>query len=327
MHYLSYVYEHGSQRCNTILFHLLDERNPMIPNAVEPKILKMRIGSVDTHSSESAGSFKYVRVVKTRRNSFHSHKEVELLLVLDGGGMRKIGDSVQPFQAGELYLVGSDLVHTWYSDFENLQPIRAMVIQFLPEPLMKSLSAFPEFKGLSSLLLRAEKGLAVQGRSRKEIAQQMERIGSFAPTSPQRLSLFLGILAELCESADLMALTSNNVLSLRKGGMNEKLNLICLFIQANLTSPQTQASVAERVGMSPASFSRFFKHYMGKRYTDYINEARIDLACRALTETDREVANIASDFGFPTISHFNKTFKNLKRTTPSAYRRHNQEIN
>ena len=82
-----------------------------------------------------------------------------------------------------------------------------------------------------------------------------------------------------------------------------------------------QAAVAERVGLSPAAFSRWFKRRMGKPYTDYINEARLDLVCRAVLESDRDVSRIARECGFAGGSHFHRLFKSCKRVSPTEYRR------
>jgi transcriptional regulator GlxA family with amidase domain len=103
--------------------------------------------------------------------------------------------------------------------------------------------------------------------------------------------------------------------------MDEKLDRVCKLIQSSLVNPLSQAAVAERIGMSPAAFSRWFKRRMGKPYTDYINEARIDLVCRALIASDRDVARVAGECGFAGGSYFHKLFKACKGVPPAEYRR------
>jgi AraC-like DNA-binding protein len=60
---------------------------------------------------------------------------------------------------------------------------------------------------------------------------------------------------------------------------------------------------------------------MGKTYTDHINEARIELVCRALMESDRDVSRIARECGFAGGSHFHRLFKACKGVAPMEYRR------
>jgi transcriptional regulator GlxA family with amidase domain len=45
------------------------------------------------------------------------------------------------------------------------------------------------------------------------------------------------------------------------------------------------------------------------------------LACRLLIESDRPVTSICFEAGFANVSNFNRRFLELKRLSPSAYRR------
>jgi AraC-like DNA-binding protein len=269
-----------------------------------------------------AGStFKYVEILKTRRKHDHSHAEVEILLVAAGRGTRIIGDTLADFREGELFVLGSRLPHTFFPSPETRGEIRALVIQFNPAVVAAALAAFPEFGGLESLLDRARLGLSVRGPSRDAVAYLMRRIGGYPPSSPRRISLLTAILAELAESEDLVPAGGIAPLPLRRGGMDKKLDLACRLIQAHLANPLAQGALAERLDMSPPAFSRWFKRHMGKPYTDHLKESRIELACRALLESERDIARIGRELGFGSESHFLRAFKAKKGVSPSAYRR------
>ena len=51
--------------------------------------------------------------------SWHYHDELEIAYIEKGSGTRFIGDSVQPYEEGELILMGSNLPHEWKSDFQD----------------------------------------------------------------------------------------------------------------------------------------------------------------------------------------------------------------
>lgn len=266
-------------------------------------------------------TFKYVEVLKTRRKRDHSHVEVEILLVTSGRGTRIIGNTFAEFREGELYVLGSRLPHTFFPSPETGGEIRALVIQFNPAVLAPALAAFPEFGSVESLLDRARQGLAVRGSTRDAAASLMRSIGGLPPASPRRIGLLMAILAELAESEDLVPAGGLVPLPHRRGGMDEKLDLACRLVQSRLADPMAQGALAERLGMSPPAFSRWFKRNMGKPYTEYVKEARIELACRALLESDRDITRIARDLGFGGESHFLRSFKALRGVSPSAYRR------
>ena len=51
-----------------------------------------------------------------------------------------------------------------------------------------------------------------------------------------------------------------------------------------------------------------------------MNYYRIECACERLTLTDKSVTEIAFACGFNDMSYFSRVFKQLKGTTPTAYR-------
>ncbi len=54
---------------------------------------------------------------------------------------------------------------------------------------------------------------------------------------------------------------------------------------------------------------------------DYVNAMRIAYACELLTETAKSITEVAMESGFSTLSHFNRQFRKLQRTTPTRFRK------
>lgn len=59
----------------------------------------------------------------------------------------------------------------------------------------------------------------------------------------------------------------------------------------------------------------------GCRYSDILAEARCELACWYLKDTDLPIAEIAEKLGYDDNSNFSRTFRHWKQLTPSDYRR------
>jgi hypothetical protein len=66
---------------------------------------------------------------------WHFHPENEIMLVIDGTGMRFVGDSLERFKSGDLVLYGSNIPHFYRSDsayYESDSKLlsKAMVVYF-----------------------------------------------------------------------------------------------------------------------------------------------------------------------------------------------------
>ena len=47
------------------------------------------------------------------QSPFHYHPELELVYVLESNGKRIVGNSVEPFEAGDMVFLGSNIPHVW----------------------------------------------------------------------------------------------------------------------------------------------------------------------------------------------------------------------
>jgi AraC family transcriptional regulator len=88
-------------------------------------------------------------------------------------------------------------------------------------------------------------------------------------------------------------------------------------------TPQATPSLVELAGIAgvhPAHLARTFKRVHGVSVGEYQRGLRVTLACRALRNRSRSIADIAAEAGFSDQSHFARVFRRLTGQTPSAYR-------
>lgn len=64
--------------------------------------------------------------------------------------------------------------------------------------------------------------------------------------------------------------------------------------------------LADMVGMTEVSFSRFFKLRTGKSLSDYIIDLRLGHATRLLVDSTMAIAEICYECGFNNLSNFNR---------------------
>ncbi|MGN6270241.1 MAG: helix-turn-helix transcriptional regulator [Sphingomonas sp.] len=87
--------------------------------------------------------------------------------------------------------------------------------------------------------------------------------------------------------------------------------------------PQTPVPLEDAAALcnlSPAYFSRRFKHVFGMNFTDYTRAYRLHLAARRILTTGAPVSDIAYGLGFSSPSHFTARFHERFGMTPRAYR-------
>ena len=102
-----------------------------------------------------------------------------------------------------------------------------------------------------------------------------------------------------------------------------RINKVCLFIQNNFYHKISLKEVADLIYLTESNFCKFFKKATGKTYSDYLNELRINEACRLLVQSEKTISQISFECGFETLSYFNRVFLNKKRITPTMYRNRN----
>ena len=79
--------------------------------------------------------------------------------------------------------------------------------------------------------------------------------------------------------------------------------------------------------ISPAYFSHIFHKETGKPFKKWLNQIKIEHACRLLENSELSVLEISLECGFHSISHFGKIFKNSVGMTPKEYRKRRIKLN
>ena len=92
------------------------------------------------------------------------------------------------------------------------------------------------------------------------------------------------------------------------------------YIAENYRSKVGLADLAETLGYNYHYLSKCFHKNFNMSFTEFLNSYRLDAALALLTETDRDITEIALESGFQSIRSFNEYFKARVGTTPARYR-------
>lgn len=256
---------------------------------------------------------------------WHHHEELEFLHILNGKGTRFIGDNVEPFDSGDLVLVGSNLPHVWKSDkthYENNPQIctKLILTQFVKDFVSTDFLNLPEMKGVRELLDDSIQGLQILGRTRDVVSKRLLRLAD--QDGGDKLIGFVQVLLFISKTKEYRKLSSLGYVNAYKSQGADRISRVQDYIMNNFTEEITLKEAADVIHMNETSFCRFFKNTTLKTFTQYLNEVRVGYACKLLLHNkDLDIANISYKSGFKNVSYFNKVFKDSHGLTPLNYKK------
>ncbi|MEO5995534.1 MAG: AraC family transcriptional regulator [Chitinophagaceae bacterium] len=138
-------------------------------------------------------------------------------------------------------------------------------------------------------------------------------------SSTRRLMILLEILIYLSTSKDIRPVLSKAITA-RNSTVTDRIDEVFQFITKNYKQEIYIEQIAEKLNMSIASFSRYFKHHTHKTFSQYITEIRISYACRLLMERNVTISEICYQSGFENQSNFYRHFKKNTGIIPKEYK-------
>lgn len=250
---------------------------------------------------------------------WHFHPEYQLTLAIESSGHRVVGDNIGALTDGDIVLLGANLPHVWHQDTGGKpRQVHAIIVRFDDTFLGRDFFSLPEVEPVRRLLQRAARGLAVRGATRTAVTEHMKRLAR--KDGLARVIELLAILDTLANSDELKTLASANYEPKLESADQGRMERVVDFIHTHLTEEIDRERLAKLAHLSLGAFSRFFHSRTGKTVPEYVNEVRIGRACRMLGEDAGNITDIAMDCGYRNLANFNRRFREVMGTTPSAYR-------
>ena len=251
----------------------------------------------------------------------HNHSVYELNFVEHAAGVRRIvGDSNEVIGEYDLVLITSpDLEHVWEQNTCNSQNIREITIQFDIDFDETSFFSKNPFNSMKKMMMEARKGLCFPLDAIMKVYQQLDTLSSIQDGFYAFMQ-FLTILYELSLSDGARTLASSSFAKVEVSSDSRRVLKVKNYINEHYRDEIRLADVANLAGMSPSSFSRFFKLHTGRNLSDYIIDMRLGFASRMLVDSTHSIAEIGYGCGFNNLSNFNRIFRKRKGCSPSEFR-------
>jgi len=256
-------------------------------------------------------------------NHLHQHPEIQLTLIKESNGTLVAGDYVGPFHAGDVFVIGGNQPHVFRNDekfFKKRSKAVAITIFFDETTFGKNFWLLEEMKSLQQFLKNSSGGFRITGRKKKLLAEKLVSIVN--AKGIDRLILFLEILKMFVSRKEMYPLAKPVIQRNIKSYDGSRLNKVIEFTFKEFQRPIALKEVAALANLTPEAFCKYFKTRTRKTYINFLNEIRVNHACRLLTE-DKSISGICYDCGFMNLSNFNRIFKKIKQVSPGEWRKIN----
>jgi AraC-like DNA-binding protein len=256
-------------------------------------------------------------------NHLHQHPEIQLTLIKESNGTLVAGDYVGPFHSGDVFVIGGNQPHVFRNDekfFKKRSKAVAITIFFDETTFGENFWLLEEMKSLQQFLKNSSGGFRITGRKKKLLAEKLFSIVN--AKGIDRLIIFLEILKLLASRKEMHSLATPVIQRNIKSYDGSRLNKVIEFTFKEFQRPITLTEVAGLANLTPEAFCKYFKTRTRKTYINFLNEIRVNHACRLLTE-DKSISGICYDCGFMNLSNFNRIFKKIKHVSPGEWRKIN----
>lgn len=252
----------------------------------------------------------------------HVHRDFsELVIVLEGKAVHRVGDETFDISKGDVFVVGSEVAHG-YTKAENFR-----ICNIMFDPKMLTSYDIRKYPGFHSLFVIEPHFIKTQGYQNKLKLAMKEfsaleslistAIKEYESEEPGKktlvLSYFLQMVVEL----------SRQYTNTQDSNNSDKIDGIAYaaaHMENHFTEDVCMNDLLLLSHYSQRHFIRLFSEAYGVTPHRYLLQLRIKHACTLLTETSLSMGEISAKCGFNDPNYFARIFKKYVSVSPNSYR-------
>ena len=250
-------------------------------------------------------------------DKLHQHDEIQISFVEKGNGTLLVGDNVSSYTENDIIIIGSNLPHAFKSEPNSKSESKMLSLFFTKTSFGNSFFEMDEFSEINTFFLQSLQGIVVKSNKLK-IIKCFKKLKK--GTKLERFILLLEILKFISKSN--FETLSNFVYKKSYSDLEgKKLRDVFEYTIENYDKSIYLDDIANVANMTKNAFCKYFKRRTNKTYVRFLNELRIENACKLLQSKEEiSIAEIGYKVGFQNISNFNRKFKEIKNTSPLKYK-------
>jgi AraC-like DNA-binding protein len=170
---------------------------------------------------------------------------------------------------------------------------------------------------IKRFLETAKLGIEFYGETRVKIREKIQNL--LKADKVVRMLGLIEILHQMSCSKEYHFLSENAIVGISKKD-SERMNEVFDYVLKNFKNDINLSEIASKTRFSEAAFCRYFKLRTQKTFVEFVNEIRIEYACKLLAEHDLNILEICYESGFKNLSNFNRQFRKFTNNNPKTYR-------
>ncbi|WP_272151713.1 AraC family transcriptional regulator [Tenacibaculum aiptasiae] len=249
-------------------------------------------------------------------DKLHQHKEIQICYIVKGEGTLIIGDTVNDYESEDIFVIGGNQPHVFKSDTSKIKKSFMISLFFTKESFGKDFFELDDFKELTTFFINSQNSFRVKTNKEKlkKYFLKLQKSRDLV-----KFIVFIKMINVIIKS-EIEPLSSFFYKKKYSDNEGKRMGDVMDYTLNNFNKKIELEDISEVANMTTNAFCRYFKQRTNKTYFTFLNELRIEKACKLLQNKDYSIIEVSEKSGFKNISNFNRKFKELKGRTPSAYR-------
>jgi AraC-like DNA-binding protein len=264
-----------------------------------------------------------LRIFQAMRNddsytNWHYHKQLELLLILEGHLDVYVAEESFHLSAGDVLLIGASELHRDRSS----SLLDYIVLQFDLEQFFDH-STIPYMRYFSETQMPLSKANYIFAENSSVKQQAVSCIRQILNEATRKETGYELAVSILIKQILLLLLRNDTrkVLIEQDNFDRVRLKPVLDYVENHLTDRIQVEEVCKIANMSYYYFVKYFKKTIGLSFTEYVNYRKVKWAERILLTKDLSISEVGERIGMPNMAHFYKMFKKYNDCSPKQFQR------
>lgn len=250
---------------------------------------------------------------RTHFSDWHTHGEIEMILMLTGSKDFYIYDKKITISAGDIIFVNGNIPHKTETPIGS----SCVLMQFRTSSQSDDNDGF-RLENIGAFTDTAYCVFERNSEINTALADCIQKI--CREHSEKKRSYETFIKSYICE---VMAILYRNEILSDFGDWQKRvlpLKDVLEYIDRHHSEHISLAEISKISGFHSSYFCKYFKNILGVSFVEYLNLVRLNKAKALMKNTAKSITEISYQTGFSSVSYFIKTFKKYNFCSPNKYR-------